>query len=139
MKPISILLVDENPIFLDIISRFLLDDFSNKVVIVGKATTYAEGKYLARTLRPEVILIDHGLPSQKGLSLVATVRRLIPEVGIIVLTLLDKPAYRKSAIAAGADEFLRKDKIFHDLLFIINRVIGARTPWETKLTSNGEF
>ena len=67
MKPISILLVDENPIFLDIISRFLLDDFSSKVVLVGKTATYAEGKYLAQTLRPQVILADHGFPGQKGL------------------------------------------------------------------------
>jgi len=139
MKPISILLVDENPIFLDVISRFLLDDFSNKVVLVGKTTTYAEGKHLAQKLHPEVILADHGFPDQKGLPCVAAIRRLVPDVGIIVRTLLDKPGYRKSVLAAGADEFLRKDKIFHDLLFIINRVITARTPWDTKLTSNGKF
>ena len=138
MKPISILLVDENPIFLDIISRFLLDDLSNKVVLVGQAKTYAEGEYLAQKLRPEVILVDHGLPGQKGLPCVAAIRRLVPEVGIIILTLLDKPDYRKSALAAGADEFLRRDKIFHDLLFMSHRVITARTLGETQLTSNGK-
>jgi DNA-binding NarL/FixJ family response regulator len=138
MKPISILLVDENPIFLDIISRFLLDDFSNKVVLVGKANTHAEAKSLAQRQRPQVILVDHGLPGQKGLPLVASLRRVIPEVAIIVLTLLDKPDYRRSALDAGADEFLRKDKVFQDLLLVIHRVIAARTLSTPESTSNGE-
>ena len=138
MKPISILLVDENPIFLDIISRFLHDDFSNKVILLGKATTYAEAEVLAQRLRPEVILVDHGLPGQKGLACVAALRRLVPEVAIIVLTLLDKPDYRRSALDAGADEFLRKDKVFQDLLLVIHRVITARTLSTPELTSNGE-
>jgi two-component system nitrate/nitrite response regulator NarP len=135
MKPISILLVDENPLFLDIISRFLLDDFSNKVVLVGKANTLAEAESLAQRLYPEVILVDHGLPGQKGLACVAALRRLVPEVAIIVLTLLDKPDYRRSALDAGADEFLRIDKVFQDLLLVIHRAITARTPSKTKLTS----
>jgi len=78
MKPISILLVDENPIFLDIISHFLVDDFSNKLVLVGKANTHAEAESLAQRLYPEVILVDHGLPGQKGLACVAALRRLVP-------------------------------------------------------------
>jgi two-component system response regulator NreC len=138
MKPISILIVDENPIFLDIISRFLRDDFSNEIILVGKATTYAEAEELAERLRPEVILVDHGLPGQKGLAGVAALRRLVPEVAIIVLTLLDKPDYRRSALDAGADEFLRKDKVFQDLLLVIHRVIKARTPSTPESTSKGE-
>ena len=35
------------------ISRFLLDDFSNKVVVVDEATTYAEGDYMARDIIPQ--------------------------------------------------------------------------------------
>ncbi len=140
MKPISVLLVDENPIFLEIISRFLLDDFSNKVVVVGKATTYAKGEYLAQRFHPEVILVDHGLPGRTGLPFVATIRRLVPEVSIIVLTLVDKPDYRKSALAAGADEFLGKDKVFHDLQFIIHQFIRAepraRPNWPAKVNFN---
>jgi len=140
MKPISILLVDENPIFLDIISRFFRDDFSNKIILVGKATTYAEAEELAERLRPEVILVDHGLPGQKGLACVAALRRLVPKVAIIVLTLLDKPDYRRSALDAGADEFLQKDNVFQDLLPAIQRAITARAPRKTESNSiNGEF
>jgi len=85
-----------------------------------------------------VILVDHGLPGQKGLACVAALRRLVPEVAIIVLTLLDKPDYRRSALDAGADEFLRKDKVFQDLLLVIHRVITARTLSAPESTSNGE-
>src|SRR5258706_5043298 len=112
MKPISILLVDENPLFLEIISHYLLDDFSNRVVIVGESTCYAEGVALAQQLHPDAILIDYGLPGQKGLPAVSRLRRLMPEVVIIVLTLLEKPDYRRSALKSGADQFLRKDEVF---------------------------
>src|SRR5258706_7592242 len=112
MKSISILLVDENPVFLEIMRRFLLDDCSNRVVIVGESTNYAEGVALAQQHHPDAILIDHGLPGQKGLPIVSRLRRQMPEVVIIVLTLLEKPDYRRSALNAGADQFLRKDEVF---------------------------
>ena len=122
-ESISVLLVDENPIFVEILSRFLHDDCLNDVALVGTAATYAEAGTQAQNLRPEVILVDHGLPGQIGISCVAHLRALLPEVSIIVLTLRDKPEYRKSALAAGADDFLQKDDVFTELVPTIRRIV----------------
>ena len=139
MKSIPVTVVDENPIFLDIFSRFLRDECPNEVTLLGTTATYAEAEAQAQRLRPKVIIVDHGLPGQRGLYWIARIRRLIPEVGIIVLTLLDKADFRKSVLDAGADEFIQKDNLFQDLLPAVQRVITARTPRKTESTSvNGE-
>ena len=135
MKSIPVTVMDENPIFLDIFSRFLRDECPNEVTLLGTTATYAEAEAQAQRLRPKVIIVDHGLPGQRGLYWIGRIRRLIPEVGIVVLTLLDKADFRKSVLDAGADEFIRKDNVFQDLLPAIHWVITARSPQNTESTS----
>ena len=136
MKSIPVTVVDENPIFLEIFSRFLREECPNEVTLLGTTASYAEAEAQAQRLRPKVIFVDHGLPGQRGLYWVSRLRRLVPEVGIIVLTLLDKADFRKSALDAGADEFLQKDDVFRSLLPAIHRVITARSRENTKSTRN---
>jgi len=135
MNATRILIVDENPVFRQILDRFLYDEYPNQVAVVGTVTRFEIAPVKAQRLQPEVILVDNGLPGLKGLSCIARIRALLPEVGIIVLTLLDKPDYRKLALDAGADYFLQKDDVFTDLLPAIQRVVTARTPKKPELTS----
>ena len=116
MNAIRILIVDENPIFRRILYRFLDDEYPNQIAVVGTVTRFEIAPVKAQRLQPEVILVDHGLPGLMGLFCVARLRALFPEAGIIVLTLQDKPDYRKSACEAGADDFIQKDNVFSDLM-----------------------
>jgi len=126
MNAIRILIVDENPIFRRILYRFLHDEYPNQIAVVGTVTRFEIAPVKAQRLQPEVILVDHGLPGLMGLFCVARLRALFPEAGIIVLTLQDKPDYRKSACEAGADDFIQKDNVFSDLMPAIERIVKVR-------------
>jgi DNA-binding NarL/FixJ family response regulator len=125
MDPVSVLLVDDNPAFLRILTRFFQEHYQNEVMVIGTAGGGAEGLALARSLRPQVILLDLRMPGLCGLETIPLLRRMLPDVGIIALTLWDANGYREAALAAGADDLLSKFAVNTDLLPAIRRV--ART------------
>ena len=127
MNAIRILIVDENPIFIRILYRFLHDEYPNQVALVGTVTRFEVAPVKAQRLQPEVIIVDNGLPGLMGLFCAARLRALCPEASIIVLTLQDKPDYRKSAFEAGADDFIQKDNVCSDLMPAIERIVKVRS------------
>ena len=120
MSAVSVLLVDDNPIFLHCAKRFLQK--RQDVVVVG---TVSGGKWavdLAQNLKPDVALIDLSMPDLPGLELIPQLRAALPEIGIIALTLFDTDDYRQAALAAGADGFVSKNTMNTDLIPAIQRI-----------------
>jgi len=120
MKPISVLLVDDNPAFLRIVTRFLQEH--DDIVIVGAADGGEEALALARDLQPDIVVIDLAMPGLSGLETIPRLRAVLPEVGIIALTVLDINSYWQAALAAGANDFVPKARLNTELLPAIRRV-----------------
>ncbi len=125
MGPVSVLLVDDSLLFLDIATRFLQEEYRDEVVVVGAAGGGEEALAQAQLLQPQVILIDLNMPGMSGLEAIPRLREALPDAGIIALTLLDAEAYRQAALAAGADGFVSKPNMGADLLPAIRRVVRA--------------
>lgn len=131
MDPISVLLVDDNPTFLRVLTRFLLQQYQDEVRVVGTASCGMAALARAQELRPRVILLDLAMPGLPGLNTIPRLRTMLPDVGIIALTLLDPNGYREAALAAGANEFVAKATLATDLLPAIRRVARAPVTPET--------
>ena len=125
--PISVLLVDDNPIFLRILTRFLEERSRLEVIVVGSADGGEKALAKAPLLKPQVILVDLAIPDIHGLELIPRLRVLLPDATIIALTLMDPGSYREAVMAAGADDFVSKATLETDLLPAIRRFAqGAR-------------
>ncbi len=122
----SILLVDDNPTFLRILKRYLVEQGESEVEVVATAEGGTEALSKAETLKPELVLLDLAMPDLHGLEVIPRLRRLLPESGIIALPLMSPESYRERALAAGADEFVTKATLDTDLLPAIRRVGGSR-------------
>jgi DNA-binding NarL/FixJ family response regulator len=120
MKPISVLLVDDNPVFLRITTRFLQQH--GDVVVVGAAGGGQEALALVQELKPELVVIDLAMPGLSGLATIPLLQVVLPEVGLIALTVLDTNGYRQAALGAGANDFVPKASLDTDLLPAIQRV-----------------
>jgi DNA-binding NarL/FixJ family response regulator len=105
---------------LRIATRFLQEH--DDVVVVGTAGGGEEALTLAQDLQPDIVLMDLAMPGLSGLATIPLLQVMLPEVGIIALTVLDTNGYRQAALAAGADDFVPKANLDTDLLSAIRRV-----------------
>ena len=123
MNPISILLVDNNLSFRQIVTRFLREHFSAEVVVVGIANQSEEALTYTQDMQPQVILLDLGVPGMTNFSTIARLRQMLPEVRIISMCLVDADGYRQAALSGGANDFISKTALTTDLLPAIRQVI----------------
>ena len=123
---IRVLLVDDHEAFLRVATEFL--QRHDELTVIGVARGGEEALAQAQDLRPEVVLIDLNMPGLGGLETIPLLRAMPPEAGIIALTLLDPKVYRQAALAAGADDFVRKADLSADLLPAIRRVVQTGQP-----------
>ncbi len=113
----SLLLVDDNPGFLCTLRCFLEVQGKGAVRVVGTAGSGFEALILALLRRPEVVVLDPAVPDLQALALFLRLRHLLPEVGIIALSLPSPVASR-----AAADAFVAKSRLERDLLPAIHQV-----------------
>jgi len=115
---IRVLVVDDNEAFRRVATDFL--QRHDELIVVGAICEGEEALAKAQDLGPQVILIGLDKP---GLAILPRLRNMLPGVGIIALTLLEGNAYRQAAMAAGADELVRKAELTTELLPAIRRVM----------------
>ena len=126
MKPISVLLVDDNPAFLRIATRFLQKH--DDTVVIGTADGGEEALALAQDLQPDIVLIDLAMPGLSGLEAIPRLRAVLPAAGIIALTVLNTNSYLQASLEAGANDFVAKAILNTDLLPAIRRVAQGDLP-----------
>lgn len=116
----NILVIDDSLTFLDTITRFLYGQ--PEITNISTADHRQAAQAAAKNEQPDVILLDLNMPGFNGLELISDLRQLAPQAHIIVLTVLDTNVYRQAALAAGADAFIPKARLYVDLLPAIRRL-----------------
>lgn len=88
------------------------------VTVVGEAETGAQALALAESLRPDAVIMDVDMPGMDGLAMTRAFRCLNPCCPVLILSIYDDPARRRSALAAGAQAYVGKRSVdlFRDAL-----------------------
>lgn len=116
---IKIAIVDDHPIFRDGIDRALRRQ--SGLLLVGIGSTAAEAVSIAKEQKPDVILLDIGLPGG-GIAAAQAIRKLGGPTRIVILTGLDDDAYVTDAIDAGAAGYILKGVEAPELISAIRSV-----------------
>jgi DNA-binding NarL/FixJ family response regulator len=122
----SLMLVDDNATFLRILQRFLEERGAGEISVIATAGGGTEALSKAPVVCPKIIVVDLAMPDMHGLEVIPRLRRILPDAGIIALTMLGGEGYRRAAIAAGADDFVTKGELEVELLPAIRRVGQVR-------------
>lgn len=117
---IRILIADDHTLFRAGL-RLLLESEPG-FQVVGQAADGIEAVMLARTLKPDVILMDLVMPRQDGIAAIAEISRENPQARILVLTGFVQDDKVFPAIKAGAQGYLLKDAEPRELIQAIRDV-----------------
>jgi NarL family two-component system response regulator LiaR len=106
--PIRVLLAEDNSFFRLSLSALL--DQEPDIEVVGEASSGEEAVALATSLRPDIVLMDLGLPGIDGVQATAEVVRFASPARVVVLSGSPIEDGRDRALEAGAVAYLEKDE-----------------------------
>lgn len=124
-EAVTVVVIDDHVMFAEGVSASL--SRSDGVVVQAVATTATEGARAVREHRPDVVLVDYGLPDEDGISLAARLHAERPDMGIVIVTSLVDERLAMRAVEAGCAGFLTKDQSVDELIAAI-RLARAGEP-----------
>lgn len=116
---ISVIIVDDIAETRENIKKLL--QFESDIEVVGVARTGQEGIDLAEEISPDVILMDINMPDMDGITATETIRKDVPFVQVVILSVQGDPNYMRRAMLAGARDFLTKPPMVDELIAAIRR------------------
>lgn len=119
-----ILLADDHKIVRQA-TRLYLE--SAGLTVIGEADDGAVAVELARTLKPDVVILDIHMPVLTGIEAARRIRHDEADIRILVLTAYNEPAYVHALLDAGADGFILKTAELSELLRAVQEVaVGGK-------------
>jgi DNA-binding NarL/FixJ family response regulator len=125
VKSIRVLLADDHTLVLAGI-RGLLTRLEG-VEVVGEAADGYSTLRLAEELRPDIVLLDIGMPGMNGLEVAQRLSELDPAIRVIILSMHASEEYVLRALRAGAAGYLLKDSAVAELELAIRAVVRGET------------
>lgn len=104
--------------------RGLLEEAGHSVV--AEAADGLEASRLCEEHRPELLIVDIGMPKLSGIEVSARAQKLDPPPGVIILSMHSDESYIIRALAAGARAYLLKDATDEDLLPAVRAVASGK-------------
>jgi DNA-binding NarL/FixJ family response regulator len=121
--PIQVLIVDDHAVVRAGIKLLLVRE--DDMEPVGEAGSGREAIFEARSLKPDVILMDVVMPDGNGLEVIPTLLRERPETKILVLSMQDDPRYVREAFAAGATGYVLKEAADVEVVAAVREVAAG--------------
>jgi DNA-binding NarL/FixJ family response regulator len=120
---IRVLLVDDDDLMRAGLKAVVSSDSS--IEVVGEAGTGRAAVERARTLQPDLVLMDVRMPDLDGIAATREVLSTSPDIKVVILTTFEQDDYIFGALHAGASGFLLKRTRPEELLAAIHTVAGG--------------
>lgn len=114
----------------------LVIDKSENLTLVGSASNGRTAVHQAATLRPDVVIMDIGLPDIDGITATAEIKQKSPETRIIILSAHQDLEWVLKAVAAGASAYCLKDSCTSKLDLAIRSVLSGALWLDEKVSGN---
>jgi len=122
--PIDCLVVDDHTLFRAGLRRLLEGEPDFRVV--GEARDAAEALEKVRELRPDVVLMDIGMPGMSSFEAARRIGLSYPEARVVFLTMYEDEEYLRQSLTVGASGYLLKDAPALNLISAVREVHQGR-------------
>lgn len=119
-KKIRVLVVDDHPLFRQGV-RWALDA-EGDIQVVGEASNGDEAMEMACQLAPDVVLSDVNIPGPDGVEIARSLKAVLPQTSVILMSAYDDEEQLFDAIRVGAAAYFLKDLGPLELMDSIRRV-----------------
>jgi len=125
MRKTRILLADDHQLMRSGV-RLMLEREPD-LTVVGEAADGREAVALAKSLKPEVVVMDIGMPNLNGIEAALQMTQESPELAIVMVSMHSDESYVLRALKAGARGYLLKDSAEADLIKAVHAVAGGKS------------
>lgn len=114
VEPTRVLIADDHRLFVEALEAIL--DADERIEVVGTALNGEQAVRSARSLHPDVVLMDIDMPVLDGIEATRRIREELPETRVLVVTGSNARQDVARARRAGAAAYVTKDRIAADLV-----------------------
>ena len=125
MRKIRVLLADDHKLIRS--GLRLLVEQQPDFAVVGEANDGREAVALAKSLKPDAVVMDIGMPSLNGIEAALQITQAHPETAIVMLSMHSDESYVLRALKSGAKGYLLKDSAESDLIRAIHAVADGKS------------
>lgn len=118
-----IVLVDDHPVVLAGLQALVLG--LPDLELIGLASCAAEALALVRGERPDIVVLDMGLPGMSGLTLAERILEETPAIRIVMLTHYEEPSYVQKALRIGIRGYVLKASASEKVAQAIRSVLSG--------------
>lgn len=129
---ISILIADDHSLIRQGLKQIL--ELEKDITVVAQASNGSEAVQLARTYRPDVILMDINMPGTNGLQAIKEIKQEKLESRVIVLTIHEDREYLFKTLQMGAEGYVLKDAEPSVLIEAIRNVYSGQSYIQPNMT-----
>lgn len=132
-KPLTILIVEDDPMMQMGLSRLLAAQ--PHFVIAGQVEDGNSAIASALELKPDIIVMDIGLPDIDGIAAASQIKAALPDTRIVMLTSHSSDTEVLASLSCGADAYCIKGTSTEQLLLAINAVKEGSAYLDAKIAS----
>ncbi len=122
---VRILLADDHKIMREGLRALI--EMHSQFEIVGQAEDGRTAVRLAQTLKPDVIIMDVGMPDLNGIEATRRIKTTMPETRVLALSMYYDKRFVSGMLGAGASGYLKKDCALDELVTAIEAVAKNKT------------
>lgn len=126
MDPISVLIVEDDERFRQAFAATVAA--APDLRLVGAAADLPQGLLLLREFKPQVLLVDLGLPSGSGIELIRHAHAHLPQTDVMVVSVFGDEPHVMASLEAGATGYLLKDTQPADLAEQVRSLRAGGSP-----------
>ncbi|HEY3739034.1 MAG TPA: response regulator transcription factor [Bryobacteraceae bacterium] len=125
MTPIRVVLADDHTLIRA--GLRMVVEAQSDLKVIGEAADGREAVALAEKMKPDVAVMDIGMPSLNGIEACRQIRELLPDTQIVMLSMHSDEGYVLRALKAGAKAYLLKDSAEADLALAIRAAAAGKS------------
>jgi DNA-binding NarL/FixJ family response regulator len=118
-----IFLVEDHPVFRDGLKNLLNSE--SDLTVCGEAGDAHQGLKSIIRLKPDLAVVDLGLPGKSGLELIREIRALKLGTKLLVVSMFDEALYAQRVLRAGGDGYVMKQEDPQEIVHAIRDVLGG--------------